>query len=512
MKYAYSMGMVLLLLFTANLGYCNYKELAAEWDNWSPPAYSDNGAVKQHQESEDGQHHKGKSLGQAHPSQSGHQIWNANVSGLLNQGLFIQPAANLEQQAPWTIDSAQNEIQAGLSPQAIERISLARNPKILAAKAAFQAELEGFGQVADLDAVLSRYATFTQGIMTGVGPMNQGGGISKNFPFPGQNSLKTRVIVENAAVAALDYHIKVKETVTSIKKAYWDLALIHEKLNILGETLRLYEHLHDTASTMYETGKTSYQDVIQISIKTKILNNQIITLKQDKKAAQIKMLSLLDLPDSSRVGRPAAGSPKLNLPKAELLIDQALAKRQEILKMDHAIKKMELMIEMSEEMALPSRDMGLSNNDMDLINTTGTWAKTAAFADQGPSASMGAGKPKNPWYGTTASWLSQTRKKLAALRHQRQNLVLETRSTVQSGWVRLDNAVRTFRLYADEIVDMSSSALDVSTKEYESGRISFAQTAAAYDSWLNARLSRANAAKDAGVFRSDLEKTVGFTF
>ena len=108
------------------------------------------------------------------------------------------------------------------------------------------------------------------------------------------------MIVENAAVAALDYHIKVKETVTSIKKAYWDLALIHEKLNILGETLRLYEHLHDTASTMYETGKTSYQDVIRISIKTKILNNQIITLKQDKNAAQIKMLTLLDLPESSR--------------------------------------------------------------------------------------------------------------------------------------------------------------------------------------------------------------------
>jgi outer membrane protein TolC len=156
--------------------------------------------------------------------------------------------------------------------------------------------------------------------------------------------------------------------------------------------------------------------------------------------------------------------------------------------------------------------MGLSNNNMDQINTTGTWAQKATFADQGPSASMGAGKPKNPWFGTTASWLSQTRKKLAALRHQRQNLVLETRANVQSGWVRLDNAVRTFRLYADEIVDMSSSALDVSTKEYESGRISFAQTAAAYDSWLNARLSRANAAKDAGVFRSDLEKTVGFTF
>lgn len=512
MKYIYSIGMMLLLIFAANSGYCKYKKLATDWENWSPPAYFTNDVANQHQVGEDNQQPKGKTSALPYSSQSGHQIWKSKVSKLLGQGQFIQPTSEFKKHSPWTIESAQKTIQSSLSPQAMESISLDRNPKILAAKSAFQAELEGFSQVADLNAVLSRYTTFTQGIMTGVGPMNQGAGISKTFPFPGQNALKTRVIVENAAIAALDYHIKVKETVTSIKKAYWDLALINEKLNILGETLRLYEHLHDTASTMYETGKTSYQDVIQISIKIKILTNQIITLRQGKKAAQIKICALLDLPDDTKVGRPAKPSPKLDLPKADLLIDHALTQRQEILKIDHAIKKMELMIEMSEEMVLPSRDMGLSDNAMDQINTTGTWAQKGAFADQGPSASMGAGKPKNPWFGTTASWLAQTRKKLAALRHQRRGIALETRSAVQSGWVSLDNAVRTFRLYADEIVDMSASALDVSTKEYESGRISFAETAAAYDSWLNARLSRANAAKDAGVFRSDLEKIVGSTF
>ncbi|MCG8550753.1 MAG: TolC family protein [Desulfobacterales bacterium] len=510
MKYIYSMGMVLLLVFTANSGYCKYTERVTDWENWSPPAYFTHDTVNQNPVEEERQQHKGKTP--PSPLNSGHRIWRSKASGLLNQGQFIHPAPDSKQQPQWTIDSAQNTIQSILSLQDLERISLGRNPKILAARAAFQAELEGFGQVADLNAVLSRYATFIRGIMTGVGPMNGKAGNSNPFPFPGQNSLKTRVIMENAAMAALDYQINAKETVTAVKKAYWDLALIHEKLNILGETLRLYQHLHHTASTMYETGKTSYQDVIQISIKTKILNNQIITLKQGKKAAQIKILALLDLPANAKVGRPAPGSPELSLPKAGRLIDLALAQRQEILKMEHAIKKMELMIEMSEEMVLPSRDMGLSNNAMDQINTTGTWAKKKAFADQGPSASMGAGKPKTPWFGTTASWLAQTRKKLAALRHQRRNLALETQSAVQSGWVRLDNAVRTFRLYADAVVDMSASALDVSTKEYESGRISFAETAAAYDNWLNARLSRANAAKDAGVFRSDLERIVGFTF
>ena len=91
--------------------------------------------------------------------------------------------------------------------------------------------------------------------------------------------------------------------------------------------------------------------------------------------------------------------------------------------------------------------------------------------------------------------------------------MLETRSAVQSGWASLDNAVRTFRHFMPmKLLICLLPALDVSTKEYESGRISFAETAAAYDSWLNARLSRANAAKDAGVFRSDLERIVGFTF
>lgn len=512
MKYSYALGMVLLLVFAVDSGYCQYKDLVSSWEKWSPPSYTAGNPVRLSHVKEHGQHHNSDPPEHTEPHISRHRIRQSKASQLIQQGQFLQAGFDSKNQVQWTIFSAQDAIKAAVSLRDLEGISRERNPGILAAKAAFLAELEGFGQVADLNAVLSRYSAFTQGVMTGVGPMNKGADMSGIFPFPGQSSLKTGVIVENAAMAALDVHITVRDTVTSVRKAYWTLTLIHEKLKILGETLRLYEHLHDIASTMYKTGKTRYQDVIQISIKTKILDNQITTLKQEKKAAEIRILALLDLPAGSRMGRPGTGSLALDLPEADVLIDRAVQQRQEIRKMDHAINKMELMIEMSEGMVLPSRHMGLSDNPLDQMNTTGTWSDKKAFTDRGPSASMGAGQPLKPWFGTTASWLAQTRKKLAALRLQRRNLALKTLSDVQSGWVRLDDVVRTYHLYADAVVEMTASALDVSTKEYEAGRISFADTAAAYDNWLDVRLSLAKAAKDVGVFRSDLEKIVGSSF
>ncbi len=504
--------LILVLLFGSPFSHAEYKELVTTWEEWKPPAYSVSQTPEQRLDDVDGLASDTEKVVNGKQRMSGHRTWKSEVSNLLDQGQFLQTTTVTGEPGAFTAETAGAVIGTTLTLTDLERIGLVRNPAIHAAKAAFQAELDGFGQVEDLNAVLSRYAAFTQGVMTGVGPMKGGSDMSQSFPFPGKPSLKTKVIVENAAMAALDLNITIRDKTTAIRKAYWNFALVHEKIDILKETLRLFEHLHDIASTMYKTGKTSYQDVIQISIKTKILNNQIATLKENKQSISASILALLDLPKETVLGRPGDRRIETTVPETESLIAQALEKRQEIRRMDHAIVKMELMIEMTEAMVLPSIDMGLSENQLADINTAGTWSKKQAFPDQAPSASMGAGQPKKPWFGTSESWLAQTRKKLAALQHKQRNLKAQTRAAVQSAWSNLDDSVRTYRLYKGSIVELSASALDVSTREYESGSMSFAETAGAYNNWLNARLSLATAKRDACVFRSELQRIVGLSF
>lgn len=511
MKSRYLIVLILVLLFGSAVGHAEYKNLVTNWEEWNPPVYTIPETSEQHIDDTNGALPETEKAKEEKENPSGHHIWESHVSSLLDQGRFLQSTPAPKECGVLTVEAATAALRSVLTLSDLECIGLTQNPAIRAAYIAFRAELDGFGQVADLDAVLSRYSAFTQGVMTGVGPKRGGSEMSQSFPFPGKSSLKTRIIVENAAIAALDMNITIRNKITAIRKAYWNYVLIHEKIDILKETLRLFEHLHDIASTMYKTGKTSYQDVIQITIKTKVLNNQITTLKENKQVIKTSILALLDLPRETVLGLPGDGRVKTAIPATASLIGQALEMRQEIRRMDHAITKMELMIEMTEYMVLPSFDMGLSENQLADINTAGTWSKKEAFPGQAQAASMGAGKPKRPWFGTSESWLAQTRKKLAALQHKQKNLMAQTRAAVQSAWFSLDEAVRTYRLYKGAIVDLSASALDVSTREYESGSISFAETAGAYNNWLNARLSLATAKRDTGVFRAALQKTVGLS-
>lgn len=499
---------ILTLVIFAGSVPCNaeYNTLVRAWEEWTPPSYE---TPTPSGESNETPPVEAKN---SEVNPSGYSIWKSKIPGLLDRGRFFQTGSLSGGRKIWDTQKAKLALYSVLRLEDLERIGLARNPAVLSAAETYRAELDGFNQVADLDAVLSRYRAFTKGVMTGVGPMKGGGDMSQSHPFPGNSSLKSRVIVENATMAALTLNTTVRDKITAIRKVYWDLKLVHEKLKIFKETLVLFEHLHDIASTMYKTGKTSYQDVIQVSIKKKVLNKQVESLIEKRQAVEANLLALLDLPRDTALGRTDTRQPEVKIPSASSLIDQALEKRQELQRLDHAIAKMELMIEMAESMVLPALDMGLSKNSLADINTAGTWSKKDAFPYQGPQASMGAGLPKRPWFGTSESWLSQTRKKLSALRHKRQNLEAQTRASVQSAWFNLDDAVRTYHLYKRSIIDLSASALDVSTREYEAGSVSFAETADAYNNWLTARLSFSTAKRDAGVYRADLQKAVGFSF
>jgi outer membrane protein TolC len=61
------------------------------------------------------------------------------------------------------------------------------------------------------------------------------------------------------------------------------------------------------------------------------------------------------------------------------------------------------------------------------------------------------------------------------------------------------------------VVNLSQSALDVTTRGYESGQVSFADVIASYTLWLEANLSLADYQRNLGVAYAELEQTLGTT-
>ena len=66
-------------------------------------------------------------------------------------------------------------------------------------------------------------------------------------------------------------------------------------------------------------------------------------------------------------------------------------------------------------------------------------------------------------------------------------------------------------LYQKRVVSLSKSALEVTTRGYESGKVSFADVIASYRLWLDANLFLVDRQRKLGVMWAELEQAVGVT-
>jgi len=80
---------------------------------------------------------------------------------------------------------------------------------------------------------------------------------------------------------------------------------------------------------------------------------------------------------------------------------------------------------------------------------------------------------------------------------------------VQEAWFALDRAIRETKLYRDKVAELSRSALEVSTRGYESGSVGFADVMASHTNWLHVRQTLSRKQRDIGVARADMVQVLG---
>ncbi|CCK82388.1 TolC family protein [Desulfobacula toluolica] len=402
-------------------------------------------------------------------------------------------------------------INQKLNMHEIAVIAGLRNPAVLAAQKKIKAELESFNQVMALDETLKQYTAFTEGINNKIGPLKMKGSMKQTYPYPGLTSLKGGVIHHQVAALVEKMRIAQKTVITQTKNAYWDIVFIGQSMRSTSETLDAFDRLKDVATTLYKSGKTSFQDIIKINIKIEVLKEDLITLASKKKNFEVRLWELLNLEPDTRMGEIVLSQPDKHLPDPENLYLLARQNRQELSFVRHQIRKVKNMVEMAESMIQEPFTFSFSLYEDEAINSVGTGAPKPSFPEK-TMASMKTGSPLKPWYGIDGPWLNQTRQKLLSLE---QTLVQQENATdrmVREAWFEADKNKRELALYKKKILSLSQSALDVSIREYESGSIPFSQAIDSYTNLLVVQLTIAKKQTDLGRSMAALEKIVGIGF
>jgi len=508
MSHTYIAAGTLIVLIVAQ-ACTGYRDLKNEIEAYRPPSYlpaqARPGADPAKSLSDNGFRDAKKQMAETRGR------WEKTLTSPDEKMLFFRPELKiLEQLRPAGADdiAATAALRAGFSPETLETLTLLRNPGIEAAANRFRAAVEKFSQVANLDEILRQYTAFTEGLMTGIGPMKGRDPIQMKFPFPGVLSLKGEIAGQEARAAWEGLEMARREAITAARKAYWNLVFVRRALKIAADTVRLFRNLESVANTRYEGGKTSFQDVIKVRIEREILEEELTTLQEKQRNIKSKVREIVNLPPGSKVGSPVKLRPSTNVPPLDSLYPLAHERRQELRQMRAKVGKMARMIEMAETMVLPPYTLNLSLYDDEAVNQVGSVAMKETFPTV-TTASAGAGLPKMPWYGTNDAFLRETRQKLKALKAELIQMEAATDTLVRNSWFDLDRAKREEILYRQTVVKLSQAALEVSTRGYETGKVTFADVIASYNTWLRANLTLERKKSDLGIARAELERVLG---
>jgi outer membrane protein, heavy metal efflux system len=394
------------------------------------------------------------------------------------------------------------------SLEAAQALIALRNPSIRGAVQRFHAALEGFGQVTQLDEILRQYTAFTDAVKPGVGPMQGMDKIQMKFPFPGVTALKGQVAEKNVEAEKESLDLIRRDTIAKGRKAYWNLLYTHRARRITRDMLERLNQLESVATTRYGAGKTSYQDVAKIRIGREKLAEQLTTLNEQRVNAETDLLALMDLPPGTPIGVPETVAADASLPPLDELYPLALQNRQELRRMRAMVGKMERMVEMAETVIQPAFSQNYSLAADDALLQAGAVAMRPAFGTT-ISPTRGKGLPKNAWFGTRDAYLQETRRKLNALRDDLADAESRTQAMVRMAWFDLDRARRERALFQKRLLELAQTSLAVSTRGYESGRVTFADVIASYTGWFDIHLAGERRNSDLGIARAELERRVG---
>lgn len=492
-----------LVLVGATGSPAGYRDLKQDMENYTPPAMLQQPTVSAPEVIQDSDAFEGEKTA----IEAARDRWKKTLdSNMLHAGDSPIPSAIVVAAADDALTIA--ELRERFSLQTTQSLILLRNASITGATARLKASLEGFDQVTQLDEILRQYSAFTESVMAGVGPMRGSDSIRMKFPFPGVTALKGQVAEKNVEEKKYKLSLVQRDIVAQGSKAYWNLLYTHRALRITRNTLDRLDSLESVATTRYGAGKTSYQDVIKIRIGREKLGELLDTLKKQRVNLETELLTLMDLQPGRSLGWPATTTPDTSVPKLDALYPLALEKRQELNRMRAVVGKMERMVEMAETMIQPPFTQGYSLYTDEAVLQAGSVGMKPSYSTT-VSPARGKGLPKNAWFGSRDAYLRETNRKLDALRAELSDAEARTRLMVRKGWFDLDRARRERSLYKDRLIDLSLTSLDVSTRGYESGKVSFADVIASYTGWLDVNLASERRNSDLGIARVELARRIG---
>ncbi|MBI4651714.1 TolC family protein [Candidatus Desantisbacteria bacterium] len=230
-------------------------------------------------------------------------------------------------------------------------IAYQKNPKLKSVKFMWEQEIEKYPQAASLDDPMFN----TQVFQNGAKELR----LMQKIPYPGTLSAQKDLIKINTAISKEEYENILRDLIVDIKINYFELIYLNEAIAITEQNQELLNYILKIAGTKYANDKTSLNDLLKAESQLAQLSYDVITLKELKEVIKSKLLSLVNLPQSLKIGEPQQIELKILDLKLDDLYKLLLSQKQEIRIADLKVRQMRKEKILTENMIKPMFNVGV---------------------------------------------------------------------------------------------------------------------------------------------------------
>lgn len=283
--------------------------------------------------------------------------------------------------------------------------------------------------------------------------------LSQEIPFPGKRKLAGDMAVKEAEAEWQQYQQVQLNVVARLKQAYYRRSFAFAAVDVIDRNLELLRKFLRITEARYSVGKAAQQDVFKAQTQISILETKRVQLEREKRAREAEIVSLVNRPPGSLVGRPTEMRPIPVPVKLEELYAAARENSPMLRRDEKMIQRAEVAVNIARKEYYP--DFTLNGGYYNMGRMPDMYMFRADF--------------KIPLYFF--------RKQRAAVTEQSQTLVQSRRAyeatnqslhfRIQDDYLMAQTSEQLVRLYGQTVIPQASLALEAALSSYETGAVDF---------------------------------------
>jgi len=303
-------------------------------------------------------------------------------------------------------------------------------------------------------------------------------GFMQMFPGPGKLKAAARVATAGSQAKYFSFESAVLQTALVVKRTYYSLHFLDERLRINRETLGLLADLERSARARNEVGKVTLQDVYRAQIEQDQLATEVTNLEDSRRPLIAQFKGALGLTrDQSDPPVPAGFETTPLDSNADDQLAAAFARNPRLKEMEADVRMAEANITLAAKSRGPDFTLGL-------------------MADAKAAPTMFrplAGMTLPIWRDKIAAQIAQAQasKRAAEARLTSEQIMLTVDFAMKSYDYR--EVTRTLALLQNQLIPKARKSLEIARSGYLSGQIEFFNLIDAERTLLNFQLSEVEA-------------------